>query len=212
MAITANSLRLVMVGTLPGGDAVNTGFWVRPETPPESLEDLILEMAVAQTAVNQWLSDSSGDRFGQAWTELRGYYYQGGEFGSNATFVASLPIDTSPGSASGLHLPDQIAVVASTRTGLAGRSYRGRMYLPLNGLVIQPTGQLSQTQVDAIRTYTTALLSACLAGSLTPVIVSATQSSAVPITTVVVDSVMDTQRRRRNKLVPVATSTGVVGA
>jgi hypothetical protein len=111
---------------------------------------------------------------------------------------------------SSLHQPPQLCLVASLRTGLSGRENRGRVYLPLTGL---PNADLSDHQVaasvvDAINTDFTAFLIALDTEAIGP----DTWTTSVgnpraahashPVIQVVMDSKIDTQRRRTDKFLP----------
>lgn len=202
MAYPARSLRMVAVGDLPSGETWNTGLWALTDAPITSYADLVLSLAVPQSAFNDlfaFLHD-----FWSATTqarELRAYYYSGGEFGSVAEFSATVPLDANTGAGSPI-LPDQCTPVASLRTGRAGRSYRGRMYLPYPKLALTAAGQMGSSAADDLATAVAACITAINGGGMAVSVVSATQASAVPVTNVLIDTVVDTQRRRRNKISP----------
>lgn len=110
------------------------------------------------------------------------------------------------GSAGGT-LPYEVAVVASMRTDLAGRSYRGRSYQgPIGVNAVTATGRLSTTYRDHIGNGMSNFLTLCNTDGNVPVVWSRTKSVATPITRVVVDDVFDSQRRRQDQLTPVAVS------
>jgi hypothetical protein len=118
-------------------------------------------------------------------------------------FVLSAPLqgtEVSPAA------PANVAVVASWRTGHSGRSYRGRNYIggiPINsyeGNTVDP-----DYVAGWIGAYT-ALISAAAAEDYTWVVGSAYHNNApreagivTPITNVLVDNRVDTQRRRLPK-------------
>lgn len=212
MAIPANSLRIVATGSLPSGEVWNTGFWLVPATPITSIDDLLLDMAVPQTAWNTfWAATASLRSAGTPASQLLGYYYAGGESGGKATYSGAVPLTANDGT--GLpRMPDQVAIVASLRTGLAGRSFRGRMYLPINNMTLGADGQMGSATGTLICNAVGAMLDACASSSLVPNVVSATQSTQQPITLISMDTVLDTQRRRRNKIKPDATATYVMGS
>lgn len=116
-----------------------------------------------------------------------------------------------------VHMPPQSAIVASLETGRPGRSFRGRIYWPALGFPIQPnTGRIDITDATSIATSTATLLgdiaSAAPGGAaLIPVIASAKLGEQTPITSVAVGTVVDTQRRRRDKLVEQYASVSYTG-
>lgn len=111
------------------------------------------------------------------------------------------------GSASG-HSPRQLACVASLRSAQAGRSSRGRMYIPVTGLAPDTNGQIQDADLSA----TLNAVATCLSGvnALTPstyaltqinvVVASFTKTHTTPIDAVTGNSLAMTQRRREDKL------------
>jgi hypothetical protein len=110
---------------------------------------------------------------------------------------------TGVGGLDGDPLPLQTAGLISLRTGQAGRSFRGRKYIPF------PSEGMSDLQAKPLAAYTN-LLSAVLqellmirtigAGAntseITPIIWSRTRNTATPLSTGVVRGDWATQRRR----------------
>jgi hypothetical protein len=108
-------------------------------------------------------------------------------------------------------LPPQCAVVVSLLTAGFGRAFRGRVYVPTNGILMDATNlQLSAAQTTAEATAFGNYLSAMLLTSFTPVLVSRSRGASSPITHLRVDSVVDTQRRRRDKFVAAHAGTALV--
>lgn len=113
--------------------------------------------------------------------------------------------------------PPQAAIVATLRTDQSGRSARGRVYLPMgNGSFAVNTGTLS-TSLAATATGLAAFLTAVNGSSLAGNTVSCSVQSNVtstptllPIRRVTIDNVVDTQRRRRDKIVATVTAAGTV--
>lgn len=110
--------------------------------------------------------------------------------------------------------PPQIAVCATLLTGLAGRTQRGRSYVPYsegtdaNGLISSAT---CQALALATATFLGTFQTISFAGqALYPGLYSARRPGATPITAVRVDNVLDTQRRRRDKIIATAAPQSVV--
>lgn len=112
------------------------------------------------------------------------------------------------GSSIQANLPPQCAVLISAKTGTKGRSYRGRFYLPGPVQTDETDGLLSGAAVTAYTTIPTQLLSvfgpAGTNGDWRYAVISRysnKQKRAVPIATQVtslaLDPVIATQRRRR---------------
>jgi hypothetical protein len=105
-------------------------------------------------------------------------------------------------------LPNLVAMVQSLRSDSSGRSYRGRMYLPCNGVGLQEDGHFTSSDCDAMATATATYLEAVASaisgnpggGDSTPCVASFTKSFCTNITSVVVDDIPDTQHRREDKL------------
>lgn len=107
-------------------------------------------------------------------------------------------------------------LVASLETGISGRSFRGRSYLPLtaaagySGVTHQVASSVAAAYSGAWAGFLTAINSAAMAwasGSAKAVIASKTRSLLTPITVVLVNSLPDTQRRREDKLAPLFAAT-----
>lgn len=107
---------------------------------------------------------------------------------------------------SGLTHPPQVSVVASLTTGTRrGNATHGRMYLPLTGIIINANDfTISVAERQAVAQAVVGLLDDSLGAiadvSLDPVVMSNIGSGTTrTITTVAVGSILDTQRRRRNR-------------
>lgn len=125
-----------------------------------------------------------------------------GELVDAAEFVLPDPI----GGQGQAFLPYQCAWVSSLRTGRPGGRYRGRLYWPCYGAVLETTSLRIPTATVAAVTADVATLLTALAGAaapdavLVPAVVSLTGGHASRVTTVVGGDIVDTQRRRRDAL------------
>lgn len=111
-------------------------------------------------------------------------------------------IATAVGGLTTAQLPNNNAIVASFRSALATRGGRGRFYLPAPDASEVLTSGLIDP--DAIGTILGALglMSTSLTGSsYLPIIWHRSTRTSTAIVSVDVGNVMDSQRRRRNKLV-----------
>lgn len=138
-------------------------------------------------------------------SQVRTYYYPGGAGRATAAGTSS---NAAVASTVTTGYP-QIAVVATLQTYVPGARARGRMYLPGQAANVQAgTSQLSATEAQAYATSIANFLSLVrtrtLQGSLLTPIVKSFTGQQTAITQVRVDTVVDTQRRRRDKLVPTA--------
>lgn len=115
-----------------------------------------------------------------------------------ATYTTGFPI---AGLVSADLLPYQCACVVKVGTAYAGRSYRGRMYLPgLSESAANPGSIFSPTVVNAYQTCYEDLLAALGSGGsnadYTWVVYSKKLSASIPVTSVAVRNVVRNQRRR----------------
>jgi hypothetical protein len=139
-----------------------------------------------------------------------GFYRGGASIGSGNAVM-------TPQAGSGsFAVPFYTALVVTTRTAAAGRSGRGRMYLPftsanLNNNTGQVTSTTQQDLLDNLKDLVVAMrtLSGVLPGvdGYTPVVVSLKHSTFNQITTLTCDSVPDTQHGRTRKDIPVLTAS-----
>jgi len=125
----------------------------------------------------------------------------------NAAGVIVRQFGGSEGSIAGAYggnpLPPQISPVVSLLTGLPGARNRGRMYFPsLGANANDSTGSILEAAqhllCEKVADFFTAVNGAGV--DVTSCIYSGAQSSVVPITSVRVGTVWDTQRRRRDNL------------
>lgn len=114
-----------------------------------------------------------------------------------------------PGVATGEMLPFQCASGVSWRTATATRSGRGRMYLPPLAVSVLDTGRLSTSAVSTISDAVGQLTDSLDGGGLVLVLLNRTTLVTTPVTSQDVGNVIDTQRRRRNKLIEVRVSSPV---
>lgn len=114
-------------------------------------------------------------------------------------------------------MPPQVAIVASLRSDFPGRSNRGRVYIPNRTAVLSANGQVTASVCTGVATAIANFLSLARTRTINgrpiiPIVDSSTTTDS-EIVRVTVDSVLDTQRRRRDKLVAetVASAPLVVG-
>lgn len=204
MAIPAGVVRVVLHGNLPGGEIWETGFWMdQTGVTNASLADALAEIiagtlnandesgALAQMALEFWSQ-------GMNWTEVRVYGYPTG--GPRAAFVGQFTL-AAPVAGSGTNqFPNQVALVLTLNSGQAGRSFRGRMYIPMGKGALDNMAELSpQLLSDFVTTWRTFFSDVNVSATGRFVIVSATRSVATPLSAVKADSRLDIQRRRGNQ-------------
>lgn len=121
----------------------------------------------------------------------------------NGQQVVNNNIETPAGLVAGDAMPNNVALVFSLRTGFVGRSFRGRFYIPgLAESAVSGNNIVSGTLTYA-QQVGTALVTLFAAGGLTVVVASyvangvqRTTAVATPVQTVLINTRVDTQRRR----------------
>lgn len=208
MAIPKGAVHVVFGGTLPSSERFAWGFWLNSLHVGDVVDSnididlpLVLDLA-SRKIVSRWAGIIAGFPPLTAYDRVDGYYY--GADGTHATISAEKTFTLAGTAAAGTAMPDQLAMVASLRTGRAGRSYRGRAYLPMcNTTQLATGGQVGDTFVTAYATAVRGLLADLNAGEgssstpgMPPVVVSRTLTHMQPITAVRMDSRPDVQRSR----------------
>lgn len=105
-----------------------------------------------------------------------------------------------PGILAGEVLPSQVSCVVSWRTGLIGRSFRGRSYLWPATEAMQNLGQWIPAYLTDVATFASTMqtIGETITGATyRQVVWSPTLSIATPVTSAIVDEITGTQRRRR---------------
>lgn len=92
------------------------------------------------------------------------------------------------------------AALVSLRTGVRGRSYRGRVYRPFPGEVSVSNGVLSAGGVTASQTAWTTFVAAMNTASCQLVVASYLHQTTADVTTAIVENVLATIRRRQTRL------------
>lgn len=113
------------------------------------------------------------------------------------------------GTNAGESLPFQCAPVVSLRTALATRAGRGRFYAPSLAVDQVAAGKMVSLAQTGLLNGGVAMVQALTAAGLTTVLYSRTTHNTQEVTSVDVGDVIDTQRRRRNKLTEARVSANV---
>lgn len=121
-----------------------------------------------------------------------------------AVFAGSQPVSPIVAGQGTPTMPAQCSRVYSLLSGISGRSYRGRMYLPCLNAPVSAAGK-SQPQLNQAAEFADFLIDVAAAwpgaDPIRPGVHSATQNLVTDVTAVRVGDVIDTQRRRRDALV-----------
>lgn len=110
------------------------------------------------------------------------------------------------GTADGASLPPQCAAGITWESAVASKKGRGRMYLPVFSTSTVAAGRLATADVTKVLAAAGNIPAAFTTAALTSVIFNRVSHDTTPITTIRVGDVFNTQRRRRDKLVPVYQS------
>lgn len=210
MSIPSGVNRVVFVGNLGQGEQFNFGFWTAGDVPASAAAantfaagvKTVFDSGGADAALLGCMSSDA------ALTAIKTYHYPTG--GPNATYQGQVNLTGYPGTSTETSLPIQCALVFTLRTGLPGRSRRGRMYLPLTARTLtshQLTSTVLNTLTDQIGGFFTDLNTAVGLGTVSVVSQIGTGSTA-PVTRVEADSRVDIQRRRANRETELYQATG----
>lgn len=115
-----------------------------------------------------------------------------------AKSVAALSL---PGVSTDEPLPPQVALVVSKITNVANRTGRGRFYLPAMAVNAVEDGKLSVAARDLVMNAVQRMITSLKGAQITPMLWAQGALTGTPITQWGIDTVFDTQRRRRNQLV-----------
>jgi len=202
MPIPEGAARVVLSGTAPNSEIFETGFWVAATNLTTRTNTQAFAAAVQTSMQSTAFAGlvpliSSDTRY----TSLKVYSYPSG--GPTATYVGEAPIVSMVGTGSGA-APLYQCIVLSLRTGISGRSFRGRMYLPATGTALTSAHRLPTAPVaaavlgvgnwfNAINAFT---------GDLTASVsvVSQHLTEHFDVNEVTGDDKPDVQRRRENKM------------
>lgn len=192
-------------GTLPGGDEWSCGLRMQP--------------------VGQGVAGNSQTRLDAAATAIEAFHTRGISYispralltftklnaiGTDGKYVANTTMEHIHANVAGGGTvertpPNQIAVVVSLTTGFSrGPAHRGRFYVPLPTMVVGGDGRAAQGDVDFVKQSATTLLTALngIDAGFKVAVMSRKLGAAIGrnVTGIEVGRVLDTQRRRRNKL------------
>ena len=182
---------------LPSGEIADWSFWLNADTMAAAV-NFVEAMCTALAADATWKAIfPSAVSFGSP--KISTIDQATGEVLATSIHGAAYTC-TGLGSS----LPPQCSIVATLRTDLAGKSDTGRFYLP--GPVATNTtsaGRMDTTTTGAVAARLVAAFEAGNGASLgnEVIVYSRTHRSITTVRSIDVGDVIDTQRRRRDKLV-----------
>lgn len=212
-----NTARLTIGGGSYGGEVWECSLWFKPTTVGQSMP---ADNAGAATMLDNMTTGTEWDTLAAALvrflppeggiSQAKLYSYPTG--GTAATAIAAKALSVA-GTGTGNTGPAQLCLVATLLTGQAGRSFRGRIYVPAVDVSLSGDHNATQVDIDAVANGVAQYLSwTKLADIITSgqgvlgVVASTVRGVATSITQVRCDSKPDVQRRRANKLAATRTS------
>ena len=199
MPIPAEVVKVVLADHAGAAEIFETGFWYTGDVPVTESDANNLAAEVASqlegptlTVLKSLIASDTG------YDEVRVYSYVTG--GSRADYIGTAPI-TGGGGTGGDASPLQQCMCVTLETGFAGRTARGRMFLPANGTTLD-AGHIFDTVtttavVGAIADFFSGLNGIGTGNHVA--VVSPTASVARSVVAVSTDQRPDIQRRRANR-------------
>lgn len=158
------------------------------------------QTALADLALTFWNAVKGNAPTGSKFATVRINAHQADGKVINGANVFTLKAPVAGGATS--PLPNQLAIVASLRTGARGPGGRGRMFLPLNG-VMDAGGVIGSTTKTTVNSALSALITNAYDlsdGNPLASVVNAKALTYSSIASIAVGDMFDTQRRRRNAI------------
>ncbi len=201
------AIKCVIKGSMSGAQGWSTSVWVAATIDPLTL-DLAQFAGAFQDLAAAWAGSVSN--YWSTTTQYDGVECY--EYPIGSTVATRQAADTPSAPIVGSHsvnlLPTFCSLVQTLRTATSGRSFRGRMYLPYTSDALETNGQAPANTCTTTATATRDLLQALQDADYSgdgitaqqPVVASFTKGVTTPITSVFVDSLVDVQHRREDKI------------
>lgn len=210
MAYPDQYCKIVLAGTLPGGEHWSTTFGVNPFTNLDQtgLSGLLSELNTVLAAGGGFFSQFSLINPAQVTiATITGYQYQGGP---KAAVQAQVTASYTP-SATAPIMPNQVCAVASLRSTLPGRANRGRMYLPALKVVMGTNGIASDGNLGSVAQGLATSFGAFNSSGEGKIVIGSQVTGLMhQVSYIQIDAILDTQRRRRDKLTTTITNQKTV--
>lgn len=202
----SSHLYLQWGGNLPGGDEWSCGLRMASTGNVSNSQDPAAMLNGVSSAVqtyHQTAGTHISPRATLTFVKLN-YIDPSGHYAEDTTFEKAMANIQGGGSSSVL-VPNQVAYVVSLTTGFSrGPAHRGRFYLPLPTFPLDTDNRIQVTNQTQAVTAANALVSALNAVNPDYDVAVFSRKLGAPahrlVTGVQVGRVLDTQRRRRNKV------------
>jgi hypothetical protein len=209
MALPVDALKIVIGGQIDGVQDWSVGLWTTIALTGgawgvANQNEVTAELEVF---VSTWWTHVEEVASSVTFLEyVKTYYYPAGSTHSSQLGVFTLT-SPAPGEGPQVHAAGT-SMVCSLRSDVPGRSGRGRIYVPANGVSMSEPHQMNGGECSNICDATATLLGAFNTytnpsqhvTSLAAVVASFTRSETNSITQVIVDDKPDSQRRREDKM------------
>lgn len=202
MSVVAGSARVVLSGTGYSPEIWATGFWVSAAALTTSQECTDFADTVHVKAVDSGFKTSLLNVIGPGfnWNKVTVYSHESGN--PAADHVGEFAVPSGTGSnQTGLNQISQVCMVATLKTDTAGRTGRGRMFIPAAGQPVA-NGRFNTVSRNTLCDNLAAMFTLINALTDTSAIVGVFSNAASairPVTSVVIDDKPDIQRRRANR-------------
>ena len=201
----AGHIYLQWGGKLPGGDEWSCGLRMAAAGNATSLDPQAMLTPVS-TAVQAFHSSQEAQispRAKLSFTKLN-YINPAGHYAEDTSFE-HIHADVSGGGTVALTPPNQVAIAVTLETGFSrGSAHRGRFYLPIPTIPIADDGRITAGSRDPLVASVNTFIAALNAVNANYDVAVFSRKLGSPrhrtVTGVHVGRVLDTQRRRRNKL------------
>lgn len=202
--------RVSIKGTVGVSDvwSVNPCFWTNPALTWDAGKGLATAQAIGATVIPLRLAEAAG-----IGARVTGFRLELHADDHSLLGAAEAPLTAATSFTAPVRQPPQASVVLSLRSDSPGASGRGRLYWPALAVTLDsPQGRIGASTRDQIKndaiTYLRAVQDAIKgtympplsAGTVDLAVISKTKGEHHLITRILVGDVIDTQRRRRDKI------------
>ncbi len=207
-------IKLVIAGDISTNQTWSIGLDFDPSATATNATLATWLGTIGPGSITTWWNATGGPKALNAadtrLTKLTAYFY---DIGSDLADAMAIYNFGTPlvGTGTAYH-PTQVCVCVTKVTDGVGRRYRGRCYVPATAQTLASNHQMSSGTATDIATAFAALVTdlnndTVSGGSVTAIVVSQLLVGGSAITKIAVDSELDIQRRRADKLVGTSKAT-----